>query len=146
MPHPHDLTDDRFLADFLACRLPAAGFDHWSHLRAAWLLLQRHPLEDAVELSCDGIARLAAHLGVPGKYHRTLSEALVRLMAAAGAVGQAWPEFLAANPSLVQDAQGLLNRYYSPERLAEPLARRTFLPPDLTPLPPCPRLPPHPAP
>ena len=137
MPHPHDLTDDRFLADFLACRLPAAGFDHWGHLRAAWLLLQRHPLEDAVELSCDGIARLATHLGVPGKYHRTLSEALVRLMAAAGAVGQPWPEFLAVNPRLVADAQGLLGEYYSAARLADPLARTAFLPPDLAPLPPC---------
>lgn len=146
MPHPHDLSDDRFLADFLACRLPAAGFDHWSHLRAAWLLLQRHPLEDAVALSCTGIARLAAHLGVPGKYHRTLSEALVRLMAAAGAVGQPWTEFLAANPELVHDARGRLNRYYSPERLADPQARQTFLPPDLTSLPPCPYLLPPPAP
>lgn len=146
MPHPHDLSDDRFLADFLDCRLPAAGFDHWSHLRAAWLLLQRHPLEEAVALSCTGIARLAAHLGVPGKYHRTLSEALVRLMAAAGAVGQPWTEFLAANPELVHNARGRLNRYYSPERLADPRARQTFLPPDLTPLPPCPCLPPPPAP
>ena len=146
MPHPHALSDDRFLADFLACRLPAAGFDHWSHLRAAWLLLQRHPLEEAVERCCDGIARLATHLGVPGKYHRTLSEALVRLIAVAGAVDQPWPDFLAANPNLVNDARGLLSRYYSPERLADPLASSTFLSPDLAPLPPCPPLPSPPAP
>lgn len=137
MCDPHRLSDDQFLADFLACRLPAAGFDHRGHLRAAWLLLQSHPLAEAADQTCDGIARLAAHLGVPGKYHRTLSEALVRLMAAAGAVGQPWPEFLAGNPRLVADARGLLGEYYSAARLADQLARTVFQPPDLAPLPPC---------
>lgn len=130
-------TDLEFLDAFLSCRLDVAGFDHRGHLRIAWLLLQRHPLEVAVERTCDGIQRLAAHLGVPGKYHRTLSEALVRLMAAADAAAPAssFDAFLTNHPELLVDARAVLARHYSPARLTDPAARTTFLPPDLQPLP-----------
>jgi hypothetical protein len=134
------LSDDDFLAAFLDCSIPPGAFDHRGHLRVAWLLLQRHPLDEAVERVCDGIARLAAHLGVPGKYHRTLTEALVRLMAHGGAASAelGWEEFLRANPALVSDARGLLARHYTPERLESAEARARFVPPDRLPLPACP--------
>lgn len=132
-------SDEQFLAAFLDSSLPAAAFDHRGHLRAAWLLLRQHPLEVAVERICDGIARLAERLGAPHKYHRTLTEALVRLMAAAGAAATpTWQDFLAENPGFVQDARRQLTRHYSEQRLALPEARRSFLPPDLLPLPACP--------
>jgi hypothetical protein len=137
MIDPNTLTDDAFLAAFLDCSMPPAGFNHRGHIRVAWLLLRRLLLEAAVAQTCEGIARLAAHLGVPGKYHRTLSEALVRLMAQGGATDPArgWEDFLRANPRLLDDARGLLARHYSPERLALPEARTAFLPPDRLPLP-----------
>jgi hypothetical protein len=117
--------------------MPPAGFDHVGHLRAAWLLLQRRPLETAVEETCDAIARLATRLGVPSKYSRTLSEALVRLMAHGGGADPAlsWTGFLDANAELKDDALGVLVRYYSNEVLASTAARERFLPPDLQPLP-----------
>ncbi len=130
-------SDEAFLAAFLESRLDKADFDHRGHLRAAWLLLQRQPLEQAVESTCDGIRRLAAALGVPGKYHRTATEALVRLMAQAGAAerGLGFEAFLASAPQLVADARGLLARHYSPERLALAAAREGFVEPDLLALP-----------
>jgi hypothetical protein len=137
MSNPATMSDAEFLAAFLECRMPAAGFDHRGHVRAAWLLLRRLPLEDAVTRCCDGIARLAAHLGVPGKYHRTLSEALVRLMAHGGASDPAlsWEDFLRANGPLMTDARGLLARHYSDARLAAADARTRFVAPDRLPLP-----------
>ncbi|HZX31606.1 MAG TPA: hypothetical protein VFF03_09665 [Rhodocyclaceae bacterium] len=137
MIDPNAMSDDRFLAAFLDSAMPASGFDHRGHVRAAWLLLRRHPLEEAVDVTCDGIARLAARLGVPGKYNRTLSEALVRLMAQGGAADRAlsWDGFVQANAPLMDDARGLLARHYSPERLAAPAARERFLTPDRLPLP-----------
>jgi hypothetical protein len=137
MTDPKSMPDDQFLAAFLDCSMPPAGFDHHGHVRAAWLLLQRRPLEEAVEETCDGIARLAAHLGVPGKYNRTLSEALVRLMAHGGGASPtlSWTGFLAANTDLMNDARGLLARHYSDTRLNAPEARASFLPPDRQPLP-----------
>lgn len=131
------LADEAFLTAFLAARLGRADFDHRGHLRAAWLLLQRHPVDDAVEAACTGIHRLAAALGATDKYHRTRTEALVRLMAHAGAAerGLGFEAFLRGAPELVADARGLLARHYSPARLDAPEARERFVAPDRLPLP-----------
>lgn len=132
------LPDDVFLSAVLDCSLPAASFDHCAHLRVAWLMLQRHPLTDAIDRTCLSIARLAAHFGATGKYHRTLSEAFVRLISArrAAAPDASWACFLSDNPEFREDARALLARYYSPQRLGLPEARSRFMPPDRLPLPP----------
>jgi hypothetical protein len=130
-------TDPAFLADFLAARLDKADFNHRGHLRAAWLLLQRLPLDAAVEQACGGIQRLAAALGAADKFHRTRTEALVRLMAQAGAADPtlAWEAFLQQQPLLLRDARALLARHYSPALLDSPEARLHFVAPDLQALP-----------
>jgi N-formylglutamate deformylase len=86
--------------------------------------------------TCDGIQRLATHLGAPGKFHWTLTEALVRIMAARGAADRtrSFDAFLIANPDLMTDARGLVLRHYSEARLAGADAKRSFVPPDLAPL------------
>jgi hypothetical protein len=129
------MSDLEFIEAFRTGRLPAAQFHHRGHLRIAWLLLQQQPLERAIEEICTGIARLAAQLGAPGKYHRTLSEALVRLLAHGGAATLCWDEFLNANPDLVTDVRGSVGRYYSSELLDSARARATFVEPDRRPLP-----------
>lgn len=131
------LSDDQFLDAFLHSRLTPADFNHLGHVRAAWLLLQRFPLERAVDDTCDGIERLARHLGVPDKYNRTLSEALVRLMAHGGGADphRSWEDFLSANADLMQDARAQLARHYSDARLHSTQARTQFLSPDRLPLP-----------
>lgn len=136
--NPQALSDDQFLAAFLDCSMPAASFDHQGHVRAAWILLRRYPCDEAVARTCDGIARLASHLGATDKYHRTLTEALVRWMAAAETAtpSRTFEDFQCANTPLMTDARTLIARHYSPERLADPAAKVQFLPPDRLPLPP----------
>lgn len=129
------LPDEQFLAGFEACALPPEAFNHLGHLRIAWIVLQRYSYPDAVERICGGIQRFAGHLGVPEKYHRTLTEALVRLMAANGAASMEWETFLAANPALVSDARGELARHYSHDCLNAETARISFVAPDRMPLP-----------
>ena len=138
MTDPKTMSDDEFLAAFLDCRIPPAGSNHEGHVRVAWLLLRRHPLDEAVEQACEGIRKLANHLGVPGKYHRTLSEALVRLMARDGAMQAelSWADFRRANRLLMTDARALLACHYSPEILESPQARTSFVAPDRRPLKP----------
>jgi hypothetical protein len=132
------MADEDFRAAFLERRLDARDFDHRAHLRVAWLMLSRYPLEDAVERICWGIERFATHCGASEKYHRTLSEALVRIMASYGAGTSAMTcdEFTRANPELISDVRGMLARHYSPERLGSPEARQRLLAPDLSLLPP----------
>lgn len=137
MTDPKSMSNDAFLAAFLDSSMPPAGFDHLGHVRAAWLLLQQRPVEAAVADTCDAIDRLATRLGVPGKYNRTLSEALVRLMAHGGGADRAlrWEDFLAANTELMNDARGVLARHYSDGLLTSNAAREGFVPPDRLPLP-----------
>lgn len=106
------LSDDDFLAGFAACTLPPAAFSYLGHLRIAWVHLQRYPLREAIERICAGIDAFARHLGVPQKYNRTLSEALVLLMAAGGGADPllGWAGFLDRNRDLVDDALARLRQ------------------------------------
>ena len=131
------MTDDEFVNAFMACRLAADDFSHRGHLRLAWLLLRRHPLERAIEEICTGIARIAEHFGAPDKYNRTLSEALVRLVAHADARAPSatFEEFLATNSALVHNVRGVLAEYYSAALLYSADAKQRFAMPDLRRLP-----------
>lgn len=137
MNQPGRFSDEEFLRRFLACALEPSDFDHRGHLRAAWLVLRHHPVDEAVEHTCDGIARLAAKFGAPGKFNRTMSEALVRLMAHGGAAdpGASLDEFLGAHPEFDSDVRGVLARHYSDDRLHSPEARARFVAPDRQGLP-----------
>jgi N-formylglutamate deformylase len=132
-----DLPDDAFLTAFLACQLPAGAFNHRNHLRVAWLHLRRFPLEEAIERTCAGIAHYAAHLNATDRYHRTLTEALIRIMSNAGAsdTSLSFADFLALNPALTGDCRALIAAHYSPELLSRPEARYNFVAPDRHPLP-----------
>jgi hypothetical protein len=133
------MSDDEFLPAVLECRLDPNEFDHRAHLRFAWVALSRHELDEAIELVCAGIKAFAAHAGAAGKYHRTLSEAVVRLMACDGARSAAtFDEFIDANRHWTTHFRDVIARHYSPECLASPDARNTFSPPDRRPLPLCP--------
>lgn len=140
MPQAFELSDDEFLAALSGGRLSPQAFDHPAHLRLAWLLVRRHSLAEAVDILCDELARFAARAGAPEKFHWTVSEALVRLVAHhdRDRATASWRDFLREHGRLVTDARGLVAEHYSPERLADPEARRGFLPPDRRPLPPLP--------
>jgi hypothetical protein len=116
------MTDQEFLTRFHALTLAPSDFGHAGHLRLAALNLQTHGIDAAVARTCAGIRAYATHLGAPGKFHWTVTEALVRLMAAAGG-------------ALDGDARVLLARHYSPALLASPAARSGFVAPDRVPLP-----------
>ena len=126
------LDDDTYLDHFERRALGPEHFDHLGHLRMAWLHLNRYGLEEGNRRVCEGIRQLAAQFGAPQKYHRTLSEALMRIMARrmCDAGTQDFDGFLAANRDLVTDALAVLARHYSGERLHSPQARAAWVEPD----------------
>jgi hypothetical protein len=130
------MTDEHFLASLADCSLAPAHFNHLGHLRLAWLQLRRHPFDQAVARTCALIRAYATHLGAPHKFHRTITEALLHLVRAAGAAQAAsWSAWAGANPRLVERAADCLALHYSADRLASQAARDSFLAPDLAPLP-----------
>ena len=130
-------TDQDFLASFCACSLPSSEFDHRGHIRAAWLYLAQWSPEEATERLSADIQRYASRLGAEGKFHRTITEAMMRLLAShlPEEAELTWEALIERHPIVVEDARGLLRHFYSEQRLSDPEARTHFLPPDRNPFP-----------
>ncbi|WP_051560226.1 hypothetical protein [Marinobacterium jannaschii] len=130
------LSDSAFLQQFEALSLPPEQFNHRGHLRLGWICLRLSGLEGAVSRVCRGINAYACHLGAADKFHQTLTEALLRIMAQRMAIqpSASWNDFIEANPDLLADALAVVHCHYSPECLHSDRARQCFVAPDLKPI------------
>ena len=135
------MTDDEFLAAFEACTLSKdEQWTHYAHLRMAYCHLRKYPFEEAVERVRRGIPALNAKLGTPELkergYHETLTVAWMRLihatMRAHGMLADA-ESFFKAQPHLTHST--VIGLFYSAGRLWTWEAKRSFVEPDLLPLP-----------
>jgi hypothetical protein len=126
------LDDDTFMTRFERLDLGPEYFDHRGHLRMGWLHLRRYGLAEGNARVCDGIHRLAVKFGAQGKFNHTLTEALMRVMAARmdDAADPDFDAFLARNPDLVDDARGVLARYFSDALLSSAEAHAGWVEPD----------------
>lgn len=131
------LADSEFLFQFEQHTLPPEYFDHRGHLRLAWLYLCQYDVQQASALTATGIHGYASSLGAKDKFHYTLTEAIVQIMAARmqSGPGESLQEFLDANPDLVADFSGLLLQHYSGSLLFSDKAKTAWVEPDLKPLP-----------
>ena len=120
------MGDDDFLTALESATLPLAAFDHRAHVRAGYLYLERHGLGGAIERFGTALKRFAAANGKEGLYHETITVAFLALINEHRAhnPGAAWEDFAAANPELLN--RNTLARFYAPEELASPEARRVF--------------------
>jgi hypothetical protein len=126
------LDDIAFLAAFRDATLPTDAFHHRDHVRMAWLYIRAHGPAAAAEAFAADLRRFATAKGVPGLYHATITGAYVALIAERDAAmpGATWTAFADAHPDLLAWKPGVLDRYYSAERLWSPAARAQFLMPD----------------
>jgi len=125
-----ELTDRDFVAAFEDCTLRPEHFHHADHVRLAWLYLTWHDYEAAEERFRQGLIKLAAHFGVPEKFHLTMTlgwlrAVQVRIVPDGESSFAAW---IVGHPELL-DRELLLN-YYSKDRLTSPEARAGWLEPD----------------
>lgn len=104
------------------------AFDHEAHVFAAWRFISDLPLPEAIERFSGALIRLTRDLGVPEKYHGTVTWFYMLLIAERRQPGQEWAAFRAANEDLFE--RDLLTRYYTSERLASDEARARFVLPD----------------
>lgn len=110
-------------------------FGHREHVMAAWWFLEELPVPAALRRMSGALRRFAARHGHPEKYHETVTWAYLFVIAERRGrnPGASWEEFAARNPDLFEHRPGLLEAYYSPERLGSDLAREQFLLPDRLP-------------
>ena len=120
------MRDDEFLAALEDTTLPLSAFDHRAHVRAGYLYLERHGLGGGIERFATALKRFAAAHGKDGLYHETITVAFLALINEHRALrpGAAWEDFAAANPDLFD--RSTLGRFYAPEELASPEARRVL--------------------
>jgi hypothetical protein len=128
------LTDDELEAAVEEARIPEGGFGHVRHVRLAWIYLCRMPLLDAIARMRTRLRGFAERLGQPGKYHETITWALVVMihqrMRRAGP-GESWAAFARANPDLLRWTDGPFFDLYGPEVMASAEAREIFVLPGL---------------
>jgi hypothetical protein len=128
------------IAAFRAGTLPTDAFHHADHVRMAWVYVRAFGLEGALGRFVGDLKRFAAAKGVPRLYHATITQAYLTILAermAATPTGE-WPVFAEAHPDLLRWKPGVLDAYYSPERLWSDAARERFLMPDRAPAGPAP--------
>lgn len=122
--------DDELVSGFEARTLDPARFGHRDHVRLAWIYLRRHGLLEAIGRYREGLVRFAEHHGVAGRYHETVTWAMVVLtherIAAAPAVDD-FGAFAAANPDLMRWRGGAFFDYYGEDVLDSERARHTFV-------------------
>ena len=100
---------------------------HEQHVQLAYVYLLEAPLSRVLEDFPGKLKRYAESKGAPDLYHETITWAFLALINERLRRGEhdSWREFAAANPDLFE--RSCLERYYTPEDLASPLARRVFL-------------------
>lgn len=115
---------------FEAAEVDAEEFDHEAHVYVGWLYVQAFELADAVARFDSALRRLTARLGVPGKYHATITWLFLILINERTRPGETWREFRSRNEALLHDSTTTLNHYYSDELLFSDAARQHFVLPD----------------
>ncbi len=118
--------------DLEQSRIDGGSFNHEAHVYMAWLYLGQYPLTEAIDRFTSALKRLTLKLGVPGKYHDTITWFFMLIIAQRriGNAGADWQNFKEKNPDLFSRDANVLNRYYSKEMLATDAARRSFVLPD----------------
>jgi hypothetical protein len=141
-PHspPPIVDDDALLAAFEDCTLPEQQWTHQAHVRVAYLYLRSHPFEEALARMRTNIQRFNAARKVPVDphrgYHETLTVAWLTVVAATmrhHGVGADSLDFCRQQPHLLN--RFLLRLYYTRRTIMSPEAKRTFVAPDIAPLP-----------
>lgn len=125
-----DLEQRFSIEQFEVGRINPEHFDHAAHVYVAWLYINRFGADAALPRFDRALRRLTERLGVPDKYHATITGFLLTLIAQRIDDKETWSEFRANNADLIVDCRSVLSSYYSDSRLNSLAARRQFVQPD----------------
>ena len=119
---------------FEKCEIDAGGFAHEDHIGVAFEMLHRYDFMTASHKYATSIRTIAAEAGAAKKYNTTITLAFMSIIAERMQQGEQddYETFISQNRDLLE--QGVLEQWYSEERLQSDLARTTFLMPDLDPV------------
>jgi len=122
---------------FESATIPASQFTHVAHIAVAVSYLEELPADKALARMRKKIRAFAAHHGVNGLYHETLTTFWMRLLDhVARTYDVDLPLWQRIN--LIVERWGSrrpVDAHYSRELIASPAARESWVPPDRLPIP-----------
>jgi hypothetical protein len=122
------MTDEEFIEELEARRLPEPLFDHAAHVRAGYVYLRRQKFPLAVARMCTAVEGYAASLGRADRYHETVTigfMALIQEHMKRRGDGDGWEGFKSQNPELLR--KDALLAYYPKAILDSDEARVRFI-------------------
>jgi len=126
------VSDEETLVQrFERLAIPAETFRHRDHLHVAFEMLVERDFLEACTSYASTIRSMAEAAGAAEKFNLTITLAFMSLVSErmrTGAPTESFEGFLGTNPDLL--TPGVLDAWYSPERLGTQEARRSFLMPD----------------
>jgi len=125
------LSDSEFINKIENLKLDPSEFTHVGHLRLGWLYLRSYDLEVAIVKTCETIKTYAESLGASTKYNRTITEALVIILASRMNSESTWNLFVESNKDLRDNCLSVLECYYTSGLLMSDEARLNFVSPDI---------------
>ena len=129
------LSDEAFAQQFAESTLKPGLFTHVAHLRLAYIHLQAHGLEQAIENMNTQILAFATAQNMAGNFNRTVTTAAVYTMHnfMQRATGDGFEALIEEFPQLTTDLKGVLAQHYSGDIFRSQEAKARFLEPDLKP-------------
>ncbi|MBT8086718.1 MAG: hypothetical protein KJO46_01730 [Gammaproteobacteria bacterium] len=124
------MTTSLTIEQFESGELTAGQFDHGAHVYIAWLYVDRYDLATAIGRFDAALRRLTNHLGVPEKYHATITWLFLLLINERFLENEVFPEFRSRNPDLFENSGMTMRKYYSDALLSSDTARERFVLPD----------------
>jgi len=126
-------SDQEFARLFAEGILEEKLFSHEAHLRLAWIHITRDGLESALEKIPVQIQNYVKGLGATDKYNHTLTIAAIRTVNhfILKSKSNNFTDFITEFPRLKFHFKELLGQHYSIDIFNLPVAKTTYLKPDL---------------
>ena len=120
---------DPLVRTFEEMTVDPAQFRHRQHLYVAWCYLRELPLEDALARYVRHLKRLTIALGVPDKFHATMTWTYLVILdrAMRDSPSATFDELLACHPGLLDHRAGAIHAHYDRAELDTDEARRHFV-------------------
>lgn len=133
--HHSQLSDSEFLEAFENGSLNPKLFNHEAHLRLAWLNIQNHGEQIAVEKTCSGIKHFDVIYGKGDKFHTTITVAAVKVVCHFMKKSKSTDffDFMEEFPRLRMAFKELLEQHYSSAIFSNQQAKTDYIHPDVLP-------------
>ncbi len=130
-----EFTDADFVQQFISCELDPTVFSHEAHLRLAWINIDQHGIEKAIESIQTQLKKFVEFVGATDKYNKTLTIASMKAVYHFMLKSKAdnFKDFIIEFPQLKNNFKGLISTHYSFDVFNLEEAKAEYLEPDLMP-------------